>query len=158
MPWGVGAAKAHISIIFLCTSLNEPSVNPSVVHCVRVSLIDTTVAPSWAHWSVVWDWFAQLPLLCGIIRGNGAPLNAVVMGPRPGNVAKGISSVLLIDYVIFSLGICVSISLSAQSTRRRRTAWQGRNIWFRRMGLAPHPWQPSLVTIDPKICEESGPA
>ena len=51
-----------------------------VVHCVRVSLTGTIVASSWAHWSVVGDWFAQLPSLYDIIRGNGAPLNVVVIG------------------------------------------------------------------------------
>ena len=33
-----------------------------VVHCVQVSLIGTTVAPSWVHSSLVGDWFVQIPL------------------------------------------------------------------------------------------------
>ena len=42
------------------------------------------------------------------------------MGPRPGNVARGIYSVLFADDVIFSLGnTVVCASLSAQSTGRR---------------------------------------
>ena len=48
-----------------------------VVHCVRVPLTGTTVALSWAHWSLVGGLVCTLPLLCDIIRGNGAPLNAL---------------------------------------------------------------------------------
>ena len=61
-----------------------------VVHCVRVSLTGTTLAPSWAHSVWFGDWFVQLLSLFDIIRGNGAPLIVVVMGPRPGNVARDI--------------------------------------------------------------------
>ena len=61
-----------------------------VVHCVRVSLPGTTVALSWAHWSLVEDCFVQLHTHSDIIRGNEAPLILFVMGPRPGNVAWGI--------------------------------------------------------------------
>ena len=31
-----------------------------VVHCVRVSLAGTTVATSWAHWTLVGDWFCTI--------------------------------------------------------------------------------------------------
>ena len=63
----------------------------TVVHCVRVSLTSTIVALSWAHWSVVGDWFWTLNTHSVTLSvGMGAPLIVVVMGPRPGNVAKGI--------------------------------------------------------------------
>ena len=48
-----------------------------VVPCVWVSLTGTTVALSWAHWSLVGGLVCTLPLLCDIIHGNGALLNAL---------------------------------------------------------------------------------
>ena len=69
----------------------HPLAGPPIVHCARVSLTSTIVAPFWAHWSLVGDWFVQLHSLCDIIRGNGAPLMLFVMGPHPSNVARGIS-------------------------------------------------------------------
>ena len=56
-----------------------------------VSLTGTIVAPSWTHWSVVWDWFVQLHSLYDILRGKGAPLNVVAMGPRLDHVARAFS-------------------------------------------------------------------
>ena len=70
-------------------------------------------------------------LLCDIIRGNGAPLIVVCNGPTPWQCSQGHLVCSACDYVIFSLGICVSVSFSAQSTGRRRTARRGHNIWFR---------------------------
>ena len=48
----------------LCASEGSRSFmgGSDVVHCVRVSLTGTTVAMSWAHWSLVVDWFVRLTL------------------------------------------------------------------------------------------------
>ena len=48
----------------LCASEGSRSFmgGSDVVHCVRLSLTGTTVAASWAHWSVVWDWFVHVYL------------------------------------------------------------------------------------------------
>ena len=100
LPWLVrGQLFDGLGILFslgfftiLCASEDSRSFmgGSDVVHCVRFSLIGTIVAPFWAHWSLVGDWFVQLHSLCDIIRGNGAPLMLFVMGPRPGNVARAI--------------------------------------------------------------------
>ena len=47
-------------------------------------------------------------------RGNGGPSNVVVMGPRPGNVARGIYRVLYMIMKSFLCGILVSASLFPQ--------------------------------------------
>ena len=48
----------------LCASEGSRSFmgGSDVVHCVRLSLTGTTVAASWSHWSVVWDWFVHINL------------------------------------------------------------------------------------------------
>ena len=51
------------------------------------------------------------------------PSKFVVRGPRPSNVARGIYSILSINYVIFSLGIHVSASLPTRSTGECHTIW-----------------------------------
>ena len=68
-----------------------------VAHCVPLPLTGTTVAPSWAHSSLVGDWFVQLHSLSDIIHGNKAPLMLFVMGPHPTNIARGIQSVFVYD-------------------------------------------------------------
>ena len=62
-----------------------------VVHCVRVSLTGTTVACVLGALESGWGLVCTINThSCDIICGNGAPLIVVVMGPRPGNVARGI--------------------------------------------------------------------
>ena len=61
-----------------------------VLHRVWVSLTGTIVAPLWAHWSVVGVCFGTFTLMVYIIHGNGTPLIVFIMGPRLGNIARGI--------------------------------------------------------------------
>ena len=65
------------------------------MHCVREPLIGTTMAEFLACGSLVGDWFMYNYLLCVQYRGHWGPLYyCCVMGPRPGNVARGICLIL----------------------------------------------------------------
>ena len=55
-------ARAMDQLQVLHTEKSKSQESFDVVHCVWVSLSSTTVASSWAHWSVVWDWFVQFEL------------------------------------------------------------------------------------------------
>ena len=59
-----------------------------VVHCVWMPLTSTTVASSWANWSLVGDSFCTINTHSMTSLWEWAPLNVVVMGPRPSNVAR----------------------------------------------------------------------
>ena len=72
----------------------------------------------------------NLNSVCDIIHGNGAPLNVVCNGPTPWQCSGGHLVCSAYDYVIFPLGVRVSVSLSAQSIGRRHTIWRGRNMMF----------------------------
>ena len=50
------------SLTILSALEDSPSFmgESDVVHCVRVSLTGTIVAPSWAHGSLIGDWFVHL--------------------------------------------------------------------------------------------------
>ena len=63
--------------------------NSNVVHCVRVLLTGTIVAPFWAHLSVVWDWCGHYTLTLCIIRGNGAPPLLLCNGPMSWQCSQG---------------------------------------------------------------------
>ena len=62
----------------------------NVVHCVRVPLTGTTMAPFWMHLSVVWDWLDTVLSLYKLFVEMGPIYYCYVMGPRPSNVARGI--------------------------------------------------------------------
>ena len=76
----------------LCASEGSRSFmgGSDVVHCVRVSLTGTIVATSWVHWSLVGDWFCTINTHSVTFLMGMGPSKCVVMGPRPGNVARGI--------------------------------------------------------------------
>ena len=54
------SSKFDFQVLHTQKSKSQESFD--VVHCVWVSLSGTTVASSWAHWSVVWGWFVQFEL------------------------------------------------------------------------------------------------
>ena len=72
MPWlvrgqlfdGFGILFSQGFFTIPCASEGSRSFmrGSDVVYCVWVSLTGTIVAPSWAHWSLVGDWFVQLTL------------------------------------------------------------------------------------------------
>ena len=76
----------------LCASEGSRSFmgGSDVVHCVRVSLTGTTVALSWACWSLVWGLVWTNTFTLWHLMWEWGPSKCLVMGPHPGNVARGI--------------------------------------------------------------------
>ena len=62
------------SVTILCAFEDSRSFmgGSDVVHCVWVSLTGATVAPFWAHWSVVWIGLNILNSLCKLFVEMGA--------------------------------------------------------------------------------------
>ena len=76
----------------LCASEGSRSFmgGSDVVHYVRVSFTRTTVATSWVHWSLVGDCYCTINTHFVTFLVGMGPCRCVGMGPRPGNVARGI--------------------------------------------------------------------
>ena len=77
--------------IISCASEDSYSLmgGSDIVRCVQVSLTGTTVAPFWANWSVVWDWFVQLNSFCTLLTRMGAPLMLFCNGPTLWQCSQG---------------------------------------------------------------------
>ena len=84
-----------------------------VVHCVRVSLIGTTVAPSWASWSLVGDWFCTINTHFVTLLWEWGPSKCCCNGSTPWQCSQGhlVHSIYRLCN-LFSGDSCLRVSLS----------------------------------------------